>query len=166
MSEDQTGVACYGLSVADLGQLSVALAADALDGVGERRQVMAANIQPLQPGNRVVGWAPTIDVHATATVLEEPYTGEMAALAALQPGDVAVYHLDTAVEAALFGELFCLAARSQGAVGAVLEGPVRDARQLREQGFPVFANGVSPYDTDVVERNDLLPMWKQVARGM
>ena len=78
---------------------------------------------------------------------EHPYSGEMAALAALMPGDVAVYHVATAVEAALFGELFGLAARAQGAVGAVLDGPVRDVRQLRERGFPVWANGVSPYDT-------------------
>jgi 4-hydroxy-4-methyl-2-oxoglutarate aldolase len=147
MPADQSGVARHGLSAADLDNLSVALAADALDGVGARQQVMAGSIQPLQPGVRLVGWAHTIEVRATDVVLEEPYTGEMAALDALQPGDVAVYHLDTAVEAALFGELFGLAAQSQGAVGAVLDGPVRDVRQLREQGFPVFANGVSPYDT-------------------
>ena len=73
--------------------------------------------------------------------------GEMAALAAVMPGEVLVYHVDTSVAAALFGELFGLAARAQGARGAVLDGPVRDIRQLREQAFPVFANGVSPYDT-------------------
>ena len=147
MSGNETGVARNGLFASDLVDLSVALAADALDGVGARRQVMDASIRPLQAGSRLVGWARTIEVRATVVMAEHPYAGEMAALAALMPGDVAVYHVATAVEAALFGELFGLAARAQGAVGAVLDGPVRDVRQLREQGFPVWANGVSPYDT-------------------
>ena len=67
----------------DLGALSVALAADALDSLGARRQVMNASIRPLQAGYQVVGWARTIEVRATEVVPDEPYTGEMAALAAV-----------------------------------------------------------------------------------
>ena len=147
MSASKSGIAREGFSESDLGALSVALAPDALDSLGARRQVMNASIRPLQAGYQVVGWARTIEVRATEVVPDEPYTGEMAALAAVMPGEVLVYHVGTSVAAALFGELFGLAARSQGAVGAILDGPVRDVRQLREQAFPVFANGVSPYDT-------------------
>ena len=147
MSADESGAAREGYSEQDLEALSVALAADALDSLGARRQVMDASIRPLQAGYRLVGWARTIEVRATEVIRDQPYTGEMAALAAVMPGEVLVYHVGTAVAAALFGELFGLAARAQGARGAVLDGPVRDVRQLREQAFPVFANGVSPYDT-------------------
>ena len=94
-----------------------------------------------------MGRARPIEVRATNVIPDEPYVGEVAALAALEPGDVACYHVDPAVEAALFGELFAIAARAQGAVGAVLDGPVRDIRQMRDLGFPVFASSVSPYDT-------------------
>src|SRR6266545_8156404 len=147
MSAEAAGVARNGFVALDLGNLSVALTADALDNLGERQQVMDSTIRPIRPGTRLVGWARTIAVRATTVVPEEPYVGEMAAIASLMPGDVPVYRVDVAVEAALFGELFCLAARAQGAVGAVLDGPVRDVRQMCELGYAVFANGVSPYDT-------------------
>jgi 4-hydroxy-4-methyl-2-oxoglutarate aldolase len=127
--------------------LSVALTADALDGRGARQQAMDPGIRPIQPGLRLIGWARTVQVRATSAIAAEPYAGEMAAIASLRPGDVAVYNVDEGVQAALFGELFSLAARAHGAVGAVLDGPVRDLRQLRELAYPVFANGVSPYDT-------------------
>ena len=77
----------------------------------------------------------------------EPYAGEMAAIAALRPGDIPVYHVHEHVNAALFGELFSMAAAAQGAVGVILDGAVRDVRQLRELGYPVFAAEISPYDT-------------------
>jgi len=112
-----------------------------------REQVIASVVRPIEPGSRLVGWARPIEVRATDIIPDEPYVGEMAALAALEPGDVACYHVDPAVEAALFGELFAVAALRQGAVGAVLDGPVRDVRQMRELGFPVFSSSVSPYDT-------------------
>jgi regulator of RNase E activity RraA len=127
--------------------LSVALACDALDGFGARQQAMDARIRPIQPGARLVGWARTVEVQASSRIAPEPYAGEMAVITSLRPGDIAVYHVDDDVQAALFGELFSLAARAHGAVGAVLDGPVRDLRQLRELAYPVFANGVSPYDT-------------------
>ncbi len=136
-----------GLAEEDLRLLTVALAADALDALGRRAQVIGQPVGPIAPSFRLVGWARTIEVAPTDVMPEEPYVGEMAAIAALRDGDVPVYHVHREVDAALFGELFSLAARSQGAVGAVLDGNVRDVRQMRELGFPVFASGVSPYDT-------------------
>lgn len=142
-----TGIERGGHSEEDLRLLTVALAADALDTLGHRAQVLAAAVAPINHGFRLVGWARTIEIAPTDEMPTEPYKGEMAAIAALGAGDVPVYHVHARVEAALFGELFSLAAASQGAVGAVLDGAVRDVRQLRELGFPVFAAGVSPYDT-------------------
>jgi regulator of RNase E activity RraA len=140
-------IARDGFAAEDLRLLTVALAADALDALGYRSQVLTSAVAPIQPGFRLVGWARTVDVVATDVMPAEPYKGEMAAIAALRPGDVPVYHVHEHVNAALFGELFSLAAAAQGAVGAVLDGAVRDVRQLRELGYPVFAMGVSPYDT-------------------
>lgn len=141
------GITRAGIDTDTAATLTVALVADALDTFGLREQVIASVVRPIQPGLRLAGWARPIEVRATDVIPDQPYVGEMAALAALEPGDVACYHVDAAVEAALFGELFAVAARAQGAVGAVLDGPVRDVRQMRELGFPVFASGVSPYDT-------------------
>jgi 4-hydroxy-4-methyl-2-oxoglutarate aldolase len=141
------GIARDGFAESDLALLSVALAADALDSLGAREQVMDPRIRPIQPGTRLVGWARAIEVRATDVIPDQPYTGEMAAIASLRPGDLPVYHVDSAVRAALFGELFSLAARAQGAVGVVLDGAVRDVQLMREVGFAVFADGASPYDT-------------------
>ena len=146
-SSEPAGITHAGIPAATASALTVALVADALDALGLREQVIASSVRPIQPGLRLVGRARPIEVRATDVIPDEPYVGEMAALAALAPGDVACYHVDPAVEAALFGELFAVAARAQGAVGAVLDGPVRDVRQMRELGFPVFASSVSPYDT-------------------
>lgn len=147
MTAGAAGIARNGVTEPDLGTLTVALGADALDSLGARRQVLAPDVRPIQPGIRLVGWARPIEVRSTDTVSDEPYAGEMEVLAALRPGDVPVYHVQPGVQAALFGELFSLVAAAQGAVGAVLDGPVRDVRQLREVGFAVFSNGISPYDT-------------------
>lgn len=131
----------------DLSRLSVALASDALDLLGYRSQVLDEALGSLVPGRRFAGWARTIRVHRTDVVPDEPYVGEMNAISALGPGDVAVYAVDGSVRAALFGELFSIAARSQGAIAAVVDGYARDLRQLRESGFPVFARGTCAYDT-------------------
>ncbi|MGL6279198.1 MAG: RraA family protein, partial [Gaiella sp.] len=105
-----------------------------------------------------VGWARTVTVDATDVIPETPYVGEMAVIAGLGPGDVPCYQVEQGVDAALYGELFGVAARAQGAVGAVVDGPVRDVRQLRELGIPVFARSISPYDTrgraEVVARDE------------
>lgn len=140
-------IARYGHAAEDLRLLTVALAADALDEIGYRAQVLDPRVAPIDHGFRLVGWARTVRVVATDVMPEAPYEGEMAAIASLGSGDVPIYQVDSDVSAALFGELFSLAAAAQGAVGAVLDGPVRDLRQLRELRYPVFAAGVSPFDT-------------------
>jgi regulator of RNase E activity RraA len=99
------------------------------------------------PGVTLAGRALPIAVAATDDVPSEPYVGEMRAIEALQPGDVAVYAVEAGVRAALFGELFGHAARGRGAVGAIVDGLVRDSRALRTAGIPVFARGTSPLDT-------------------
>ncbi len=139
-SSEPAGITRVRIGDETAAALTVALVADALDALGLREQVIAPIVRPIQSGVRLVGWARPIEVRATDVIPDEPYVGEMAALAALEPGDVACYHVDAAIEAALFGELFAVAARAQGAVGAVLDGPVRDVRQMRELGFPVFAS--------------------------
>jgi regulator of RNase E activity RraA len=137
----------HGVTRAQAGALTVALVADVLDAIGSPAQVLDPAIRPVRDGLRLVGWARTVEVRATDVAPELPYAGEMAAIAALGPGDVPCYQVDGTVRAALFGELFSVAARSQGACGAVVDGPVRDVRQIRELGYPVFARGMSPYDT-------------------
>ncbi len=131
--------------LAELALAHVAMVSDALDRLGLRDQVLAPGLTPLG-ASRIAGRAFPIQVRSTGHVPEQPYTGEMSALESLTPGEVLVYGGD-ATAAALFGELFAHAAAARGAVGAVVDGFIRDCQQLQEVGFPVFYRGVSPLDT-------------------
>jgi regulator of RNase E activity RraA len=71
----------------------------------------------------------------------------MLAIQAVRPGMVTVYSVPPGNRAAVCGELFAYAALQRGAVGAVVDGYVRDTRQLRAMAYPVFSRGASPLDT-------------------
>jgi 4-hydroxy-4-methyl-2-oxoglutarate aldolase len=132
---------------AALAGATSAIVADALDSLGFRDQAAHPRIQPLFPGARVVGRAYPVLVIDDDAAPENPYEGEMDALAALSAGDVGVYAVKGDSRAAAWGELFSCGALGRGAVGALIDGCVRDARQIEELGFPVFASGRSPLDT-------------------
>ncbi|MFC0680113.1 RraA family protein [Lysobacter korlensis] len=124
-----------------------ALVADALDALGFREQTAHSRVKPLFKGARIVGRVYPVSVIEDLTDPAEPYAGEMDALAAMSPGDVGVYAVDPGSRAAAWGELFSCGAIGRGAVGAVVDGCVRDALQIEELGFPVFAADTSPLDT-------------------
>jgi 4-hydroxy-4-methyl-2-oxoglutarate aldolase len=127
--------------------MTTALASDALDRLGRREQAAAATIRPLRPGYRLTGRALPVSVVASDEMPEEPYAGEMRAIELLEPGDVPVYVTEAGVRAAVWGELFSLAARARGALGAVVDGAIRDADAVASLGLPVFCRGFSPLDT-------------------
>jgi 4-hydroxy-4-methyl-2-oxoglutarate aldolase len=132
---------------AALSSATSAIAADALDALGHRDQAMDSRLAPLTGSMRVVGRAYPVVVVEDLTRPEEPYEGEMQALAAMGPGDVGVYGVSGTSRAAAWGELFSCAAIGRGVSGVVVDGCIRDARQITELGFPVFAAGRSPFDT-------------------
>jgi len=130
-----------------LTETTSALVADALDFIGYRDQTASSRLKPLFAGAQILGRVYPVHVVQDFDEPEEPYAGEMAALAALSPGDVGVYAVDPGSRAAAWGELFSYAAMGRGAVGVIVDGCVRDARQIEELGFPVFAADTSPLDT-------------------
>jgi 4-hydroxy-4-methyl-2-oxoglutarate aldolase len=123
----------------------VAVISDTLDELGYRQQALDPSIR-LIGDTAVVGRAFPIVVHATAELPDQPYQMEIQALEAVSPGEVMVYGGEL-TGAALFGELFAYAARARGALGAVIDGHVRDIAQLIGLGYPVFARGASVLDS-------------------
>lgn len=145
-------------SLANWDRLSSALAADALDALGRRRQCLGADIRPLAVGQRVVGRA--YPVHAVPAVDEEPerpYEGLLAALDHTEAGAVFVFHTDRSDAAGVWGELVTTACLQSGVAGVLTDGLVRDVNKVLTLGFPVFTRGATPYDSkgrvDVVEEN-------------
>ena len=65
------------------------------------------------------------------------------AIAHAQPGDVIVVSAGEYAEAGSFGDVLANACQAKGLAGLVTDTGVRDTRELRELGFPVFSLSVS-----------------------
>ena len=129
-------------------KLYVAVLSDILDGLGYRNQVLQPGIVPLDQGVRrpLVGRAATVLVGPQYEVVEQPYTNQIAAIDALQPGDVVVSAVGGLTDVAVWGELFSNAAMARGARGFLTDGCHRDTRMVLDLGFPVFSRGPRPVD--------------------
>lgn len=138
-----------------LAKLYTPVVADVLDKLGFRNQSLAPRVRPLWPEATCAGFALTVQtVPARDIVPEHPYAGELAAVDALQNGDVLVVSESAC---SFWGELLSTAAKYRGTRGVVLDGPTRDSGAIRAMGFPVFHNGFHPADSmgrlDVVAHN-------------
>lgn len=128
-----------------LDRLYTPVVADVLDRLRYRQQCLHAEIRPLYPQARIVGAALTVHVvPATELSPEHPYAGELAAVDALQPGDVMTV---SACEWSYWGELLSTAARYRGCRGVIIDGFTRDTRAIAEMQFPVFCRGIHPADS-------------------
>jgi 4-hydroxy-4-methyl-2-oxoglutarate aldolase len=133
--------------LARLDRLTVALAADVLDRLGFRAQVLSYGIRPLAGPERLVGRAFPIGAEADDTILDDPYEHELAAVDAVPGGAIVVLGTEGCLEAAVWGELLATRALSRGAAGAITDGAVRDLAALRRLGLPTYAAAVSANDS-------------------
>ena len=138
-------------------QLYAAVISDALDAAGYRQQTLPHTIRPLYPEAVVVGRALPVQSVDVYEIPDEPYQQEIAAVDSLTPNDVLVCSTHESTRNCFWGELLSTAARARGARGAIIEGFIRDARQIIAMQFPVFMTGLSPVDSngrgDVVAYN-------------
>jgi 4-hydroxy-4-methyl-2-oxoglutarate aldolase len=132
---------------ARLSRLYSAALCDVLDAIGFRRQALSHQTRPLFSEARVVGRARTMLSQPVDRFPEQPYALELEALDTLAEDDVVVLTTGGDLSAAVWGELLSVAAAAKGARGAVIDGLTRDAAKIREAGFPVFAKGISSYDS-------------------
>jgi 4-hydroxy-4-methyl-2-oxoglutarate aldolase len=116
--------------------------------MGFRNQVLQPGVVPAQPdpGQVLVGRAATVLVAPQYEVVEQPYTNQIAAIDALQPGDVVVSGVGGMTNVAVWGELFSNAAKARGARGFLTDGCHRDTRMVLDLGFPIFSRGPRPVD--------------------
>ena len=126
----------------------VAVISDILDSLGHRNQVLKSGVVPAQPdpSQVLVGRAATVLVGPQYEVVAQPYTNQIEAIDALQPGDVVVSGVGGMTNVAVWGELFSNAAKARGARGFLTDGCHRDTRMVLDLGFPVFSRGPRPVD--------------------
>jgi 4-hydroxy-4-methyl-2-oxoglutarate aldolase len=127
-------------------RLSAAIVSDILDDLGHRDHTLDPAIRPLDRGVVVAGWANPFPVAEVSEIPADPYTGEIAALDGIAPGDVVLVAAGGSARAAAWGELFSTAARARGARGTLLDGYCRDERRITSMGYPVWCRGLLPLD--------------------
>lgn len=120
--------------LAELRQHSVANLGDALD----RLNIVDGGISPIWQGARAVGSAlPVMTVAGDNKAV-------IAALDHIQPGDILVINAFGYEGRAIMGDNLAQRFDVFGAVGAVVDGYVRDQDIIANIGFPVFARGLTP----------------------
>ncbi|WP_027134566.1 RraA family protein [Geminicoccus roseus] len=131
-------------------RLYSAVLSDVLDGFGRKDQAMLPFVRPLDESLVMFGRVRTGQYMNTYSVAEgeNPYEIEIALIDDLKSDEVPIFACDgPTTRIAPWGELLSTAARLRGAVGCVTDGLVRDVRQIRAMGFPVFHGGIGPLDS-------------------
>jgi 4-hydroxy-4-methyl-2-oxoglutarate aldolase len=142
------------------GRLSTAVVSDILDDLGHRDHVLDPAIRPLGTAAVIAGWANPFLVAEVDEIPADPYTGEIAALDDIAPGDVVLVAAGGSARAACWGELFSTAARSRGACGTLIDGYCRDAQAIAALGYPVWCRGTLPLDA---KGRTAVTAWRQPA---
>ena len=119
-------------AVEKLSRFGVATIHEAMGRVG----LMKPNIRPIYTGAHLCG--PAI------TVLMQPGDNWMLHVAAeqIRPGDVVVAACTTDSTDGFFGDLLATSYQAQGAKGLIIDGGVRDVKDLAAMGFPVFSRAI------------------------
>nr|WSZ99638.1 RraA family protein [Streptomyces sp. NBC_00857] len=118
----------------ELREHSVANLGDALD----RLNIVDGGIAPIWTGAKAVGTAlPVLTVAGDNKAV-------IAALEHIRPGDILVINAFGYDGRAVIGDNLAQRFAVYGAVGAVVDGYVRDSAIIEELGVPVFARGLTP----------------------
>jgi regulator of RNase E activity RraA len=132
--------------IARFGRVSPANISDAIDQIVGRRGFLDHDVRPNVAG-AFVGRARTSLVKAAAAdkatpTLAAKHSVEM--IDGASPGEVGVIVMEGSLDVAAMGGLMGTAAKSRGMAGMVLDGALRDVREIRALGLPVYARSVSP----------------------
>lgn len=133
-------------------KLYCAVVCDALDGLGFTHQSPRVALVPQTVEGLLVGRCKTTLWTDMAHTDPRPYELELQAVDACQPDDVVIAAAQGSTRSGVWGELLSTAARNRGCIGAIVDGAVRDTRQMSAMGFAVYARGRCLYDSQNRQR--------------
>jgi 4-hydroxy-4-methyl-2-oxoglutarate aldolase len=128
-------------------ELFSAVVCDALDSLGYKNQSPRVPLVSQTVEGVLIGRCRTTLWSDMAHEDPDPYALELQAVDACQPDDVMIAAAGGSERSGVWGELLSTAARNSGCVGVVVDGSVRDVRQMREMQFPVYARDRCIYDS-------------------
>lgn len=123
-----------------LRKLDSCALSDALDRLGLQGAV--SGLEPRSVRRRIAGRVRTVGL-GPATGTAAPRHLCTTAIEAADPGDVIVVEQRTGIEAAGWGGILSLGARTKGVAGVIVEGPARDIDEAVELGFPVYSRSAT-----------------------
>ena len=101
-----------------------------------QRGAIDARIKPIDAAMTLAGPALTVDAGPADNLMLH------AALRHARPGDILVADAKGFTDAGAWGDVLTAAAISVGIAGLVINGAVRDAQEMTDMNFPVFARGL------------------------
>jgi regulator of RNase E activity RraA len=126
--------------------LYAALIYDVLEHMGYPAQALSHQLAPLDRESKLAGPAFTVKGTMTCDKDEQLRFKRLSMIKEMHYPCVEVRDAGTPFHVALYGELSATSARAHGAVGAVIDGGVRDCLHLVKMKYPVFARYRNPVE--------------------
>ena len=134
--------------------LFTAVVGDVMDTLGLTHQFLPPSVQALQEDCVLIGRAMTVlECDCAGSLIasegqEKPFGRMFDALDSLKENQIYLC-AGASLRYACFGSLMATRAQKVGAAGAVIEGFIRDTRDLKRMNFPIFSSGRYAQDQGV-----------------
>lgn len=135
---------------AGFAKVTVASVADAVDQITGQRGFLSHDMRPRTGNIRVVGRATTVLLKPAPPEKATPALSTSMSTAMIdnaKQGDVGVIVIEEGLDVAGIGGLMATAAKARGMSGVIVDGGVRDVKEVRTLGLGIYARSVVPSST-------------------